>query len=356
MRSVSAFLALKLKGQHYGENLARLDLLLSSILHFAEPGLLEEFIIVVPADDASVVRRYVCHWPELSFRIVEEEDHFPAFASFRRPWQVRPWQRQQIIKLNAGSLTSSPFALVLDPDVLAVKRLRHDYLFPSGRGLIEPESRDVHRQWWLDSADLLDVDPGLSRPGMNVTPAVLSTVVLSETQRRLEEIHGRPWMEVLLTSYCDWTEYSLYLLTAEHADLLDREHTWAGTPEAPRHLHVNPDISVWDRASATRHNVERMFSAADPGMFGVVQSNTGFSAREVSSVVASHLPVRAAAGRYTGSSRDSVWIQERFRAVSRLAAQRAYRFRRRRANSGKRSPAPIREHDSSMAKSRSSRA
>ena len=28
-------------------------------------------------------------------------------------------------------------------------------------------------------------------------------------------------MEILLTSYCDWTEYTLYLLAAERAGLLE---------------------------------------------------------------------------------------------------------------------------------------
>ena len=83
-----------------------------------------------------------------------------------------------------------------------------------------PKPRSVHRRWWQDSADLIDVDPGLERPGVNVSPALLSTPVLREVQRRLEAVGGRPWMEILLTSYCDWTEYTLYLLAAERAGVL----------------------------------------------------------------------------------------------------------------------------------------
>ena len=60
-------------------------------------------------------------------------------------------------------------------------------------------------------------------------------------------------MEVLLTSYCDWTEYTLYLLAAEQADAVSRYHlwaddtrrrppTWSGTPGA---------LSIWDCATAT---------------------------------------------------------------------------------------------------------
>ena len=44
---------------------------------------------------------------------------------------------------------------------------------------------------------------------MNVSPALLSTAVLGEVQRRLEDIGERPWMEILLTSYCDWNGQTL---------------------------------------------------------------------------------------------------------------------------------------------------
>jgi hypothetical protein len=51
----------------------------------------------------------------LPLRIVVEDERFQAFRRFTRPWQIRPWQRQQIILLNSPALTSSPFVLRLDP-------------------------------------------------------------------------------------------------------------------------------------------------------------------------------------------------------------------------------------------------
>src|SRR4051812_30168884 len=203
--SLAALLPLKVSGRHYGDNLARVDLLFSSLAHFSAPGLFDEIVVVVRVDEAEVIRRHISQWPELPLRIVLEDEHFPAFRRFTRPWQIRPWQRQQIIKLNAPAFTDADFVLTLDPDVMAVKPVDRGLLFPDGRGILEPESRAVHRRWWLDSADLLEVDPGLERPGMNVSPALLSTAVLREVHRRLEAMAGRPWMDVLLTSYCDWT-------------------------------------------------------------------------------------------------------------------------------------------------------
>ena len=121
-----------------------------------------------------------------------EDEHFPAFERFSRPWQIRPWQRQQVIKLNAAAITDARYVLTLDPDVLAVKPITRERLLPGGRALLEPEPRTVHARWWRDSADLLDLEPALERPGMNVTPAVLSTAVLDGVQRRWRRSAGVP--------------------------------------------------------------------------------------------------------------------------------------------------------------------
>ena len=326
---LSALLPLKVSGRHYGDNLARLDLLFSSLTYHGAPGLLDELLVVVRADELDVAARHLARWPELPLRILVEDEHFPAFRRFTRPWQVRPWQRQQIIKLNAPALTSSPFVLTLDPDVIALKPIARELLLPHGRALLEPEVRSAHRRWWRDSADLLDVDPHLERPGMNVSPALLSTAVLAEVQRRLEAVGGRPWMEVLLTSYCDWTEYTLYLLAAERADAVNRYHLWTDDPQAPAHLQTDPALSIWDAASASRASVERLFASDTPGLFAVVQSSSGMKASEVAVVAAKHFPVRGVSTEPLPAPRGRSKLEERFRVASRLAAQGVYRLRRR---------------------------
>src|SRR4029079_17700197 len=97
--------------------------------------------------------RFCAPWCwRLQVRTVVEADHFPAFRRYTKPWQVRPWQRQQIIKLNAPAVTDAPVVLVLDPDGMAVKPLTRELLLPGGRAVVEAESRSVHRQWWIDSA------------------------------------------------------------------------------------------------------------------------------------------------------------------------------------------------------------
>jgi Family of unknown function (DUF6492) len=329
--SLDALLPLKISGRHYGENLARLDILLSSLEHFAEPGLLGELLVVVRDDEADAISRHLEQWRSLPIRLVREDRVLPEFRRFSKPWQIRPWQRQQIIKLCAPALTTSDFVLVIDPDVLAVKPLSSEILLHQGRALLEPEPRSVHRQWWLDSADLLGAPANLDRPGMNVTPALLSTEIVAEVQRRLEAVSGRPWVETLLTSYCDWTEYTLYLLAAESAGLLATHHIWADDPAAPAHIHIDPELNVWDAGNASRASIDRFFTAGDPGLFAVVQSNTGFAAADVAAAVADRFPVRMRNKTPIPVGSRRLKLAERAATASRLAAQRIYRARRRRA-------------------------
>ena len=327
--SLSALLPLKLSGRHYAGNLARLDLLFSSLRHFAAPGALDELLIVVRADEAHVIAKHLARWPELPLRIVVEDELFTAFGRYTRPWQVRPWQRQQIIKLNAPALTAAAFVLILDPDVIAVKPVTRELLVTGGRAVLEPEDRSVHRRWWQDSARLLDVDPGLDRPGMNVTPAVLSRDILAEVQQRLEAVGGRPWMDVLLTSYCDWTEYTLYLLAAERVGAVERYHVWADEPAAPAHLQVDPAVSVWDAAATSRRSLERLFTADDPGLFAVVQSSAGLAPEELAVVAGRRFPVRTVATDVPSLPQGRSRLEERLCTASRLANQWVYRLRRR---------------------------
>lgn len=330
---LAALLPLKLSGRHYADNLGRLDLLLSSLVHFAEPELLDPFLIVTPADEVPAVRRYLERWPELAVTVVVEEEHFPAFRRYRKPWQVRPWQRQQIIKLATSALSSAPYVLTLDPDVLAVHKVSRDLLLPGGRALLEPEPRSAHPTWWKASAHVLGLEPDLAAPGMGVTPALLSTEILRSVHHRIEEVSGRPWVDTLLTTYADWTEYTLYLLEAERSGRLDSHHLWAGV-ESSVHLQVALDRSVWSRHEASTDAVARLFDEEDPGRFAVVQSNAGMPVAQIAAVVAQVMPLRVdpappdpSSGSGGPGGPGGLRLSERFRTASRLVASRLFAVR-----------------------------
>ena len=145
-------------------------------------------------------------------------------------------------------------------------------------------------------------------------------------------------MDILLTSYCDWTEYTLYLLAAERAGVLGSHHLWADHPKAPAHLHTHPAFSIWDSAAASPAQLERLFASEDPGLFAVVQSNSGLPPSEVAAVAEAHFPVRSIPAEEPITQERRSKLQERFRAATRIVAQGVYRLRRALVGFRRRSP------------------
>ena len=144
-------------------------------------------------------------------------------------------------------------------------------------------------------------------------------------------------MEVLLTSYCDWTEYTLYLLAAEQADAVERYHLWADDPQAPAHLHTDPPQHL---GLATRVAGEpgAAVHLRGPGLFAVVQSNSGLAPSEIAAVAENHFAVRSI--RTGGPIRQGprAKLRERSRVATRIVAQGVYRLRRALGRRKRRSP------------------
>jgi len=320
-------LPIKLTGRHYADNLARTDVLLSSLAHYLNPGTLAEIVVVTPDDELPLVEPLAHTHAALNLRFIGEADCFPEFKARTRPWQVRPWQRQQIIKLAAPSLTTADVVLTLDPDVLALRQMGREDLVPGGRAIMLPEARTVHSTWWRDSAHLLGVTPDLDLPGIGVTPALLDREILIELQGRIAHRVGRPWVDALLTTYSDWTEYTLYLLAARHLGMLDSRHLVP--PPGSTQLQVPTELSVWSAAEATPTKVATLLASGAQGLFGIVQSNTGLDAATVAQEASHFFPInRTTAGSATGEPRPAPRWKERARTGSRLAAAAAYRARR----------------------------
>jgi hypothetical protein len=283
MRKISAIMALKISGRHYPDNIGRCDILFESLRHFGLRDLFSEFLIVVQAREEAQIRRHANAWRDFPLRLVVEDDYLGLFKKFSKPHEVRPWHRQQIIKLFCSTIVENPFFLVVDPDVFAVRRFSYDDVFPGGRALLEPEERSVHRDWWIDSADLLGVEPQLDRVGMSVTPAILSKDACIGLIEHIQNYHGRTWYEVLLSRYAtNWTEYTLYCLYLELSGRLLELHAW---PENHSGVRLHSKANVWDRSDLKRVELSSLFAPENPGLFAVVQSNTGFSPQHLSNAL-----------------------------------------------------------------------
>jgi hypothetical protein len=93
-------LPLKISARHYGENLARLDLLFSSLVRFA-PRVVDELLVVARADEANQIEQHLAERPELPLRMVVEDDHFPPSDGSAANGRSDRGHRQQVIMLNA---------------------------------------------------------------------------------------------------------------------------------------------------------------------------------------------------------------------------------------------------------------
>src|SRR6185503_20587799 len=189
MGSLSAIMALKITGRHYPDNVGRCDILFESLRHFGLTDLFSEFLIVVPSAEEERIRNHARAWNDFPLRLIVEDEYLALFKKFNKLHEVRPWHRQQIIKLFCASLVENPYFLVVDPDLFAVRAFTYDQVVPRGKALLQPETRDVHKGWWLASADLLGVEPNLDRIGISVTPAILARDACKGLIEHIERRH-----------------------------------------------------------------------------------------------------------------------------------------------------------------------
>jgi Family of unknown function (DUF6492) len=287
MGMLSGVMALKITGRHYPDNIGRCDILFESLRHFGLAHLFSEFLIVVPRAEEAKIRNYARAWSDFPLELVVEDEYLALFKKFNKLHEVRPWHRQQIIKLFCASLVANPYFLVVDPDLFAVRGFRYDDVMPGGKALLQPESREVHKQWWLDSAELLGVEAHLERTGMGVTPAILSKEACRGLTEHLEKRHGRVWYEVLLSRYAvDWTEYTLYALYLESSGRLDDLHVW---PKAGARVSLHSIINVWSDDDFDKVDLAALFGPENPGVFAVIQSNTGVTPQRIATAIRPYL-------------------------------------------------------------------
>ncbi len=289
---LSAILPLKTSGRHYADNIARCDILFSSLRAFTTPDIFDRFLIVVPHDEVEAARRYAKAWSDFPVEIIDEAEHFGVFKEFSARHQIRNWHRQQIIKLYASELVDTEYILVFDPDCFATRPFTLETLLPGGRALTFMQPRPLEQRYWESSGEVLRQQQDLNSDGIWMTPAVLSKTLLKSVQARLEELYSESWMRVLLARYTiDWTEYTLYWLNAERLGLIDTFHKIPKPGETALHT----DESIWfvgsegknlDRWDAAKH-----FAPEAKGIFAVIQSNTGYSIDEVVKKLSPFMPI-----------------------------------------------------------------
>lgn len=290
---ISAILPLKMTGRHYADNVARCDILFASLRHFTSPDIFDRFVIVVPHDEVEEARKYAQAWKDFHVEVVDEAGPFAVFRDYMARHQIRNWHRQQIIKLAAAELIDTEYFLVFDPDCFATQPFTLDTLLPGGKALTFEQPRKLEPRYWRDSGITLNVEPHMERDGIWMTPAILSRTLCRSLHRRLEEIHGKPWMNVLLERYMiDWTEYTLYWLNAESQGLLDQFHTLAGPGMLPLHTAESIWYSGLKGENLEKWDAGKYFRGGDgKGIFAVIQSNTGLDVHQIADKLRPYMPI-----------------------------------------------------------------
>ena len=289
---ISAILPLKTSGRHYADNIARCDILFSSLRAFTSPDIFDRFLIVVPHAEVEAARGYAKAWSDFRVEVIDEADHFGVFQEFSQRHQIRNWHRQQIIKLYASELIDTEYFLVFDPDCFATQKFDLETLLPGGRALTHMQPRKLEQRFWNASAEVLRQPADLSGDGIWLTPATLSRTLCRSLHTKLEEIHGMPWMKVLLQRYAmDWTEYTLYWLNATAQGLAGQFHV---APE-PDGMALHTDESIWfagrQGENLKRWDAARHFAEDGNGIFAVIQSNTGLSVDEITGKLQPFMPI-----------------------------------------------------------------
>src|SRR5262249_57584990 len=128
--AIQAVLPLAISGaKYYRFNLARCDILFTSLCRFGERGLFQRILIVVPRRDRRIIRAALSRWSNLPLDIIPEEDILPALREYPR---ASGWKCQQLLKLAVARLVRTPFYLTLDPDLVLCKPFRiSDIMVPA---------------------------------------------------------------------------------------------------------------------------------------------------------------------------------------------------------------------------------
>lgn len=299
---LSAVLPIKLPLESVEGDLERAEMLFKTLQVFAtEEQVFEKIVIVAGDRDIAPIQQRLSAYSHIEVSYINEDQLVPEF---RKHPTVGGWTRQQVIKLAAHRVMDTPYYMTFDCDVLCTRRLSLETLLPDGRALIQLGSRDIRPTWWSSSAKMLRLDPKMNEPGMQVTPAILSTEICDLLLRELDVLGGpangleylmkpldRFALQRLQPGYKKkfrWTEYTLYHLFAESRDLVSKFHTVCGTGEHPQLL--ISDHSVWMAEDFEKWEPAKAFAPEDPGLFCVVQSNTALEPSQVWSRVAEFIP------------------------------------------------------------------
>ncbi|KAL0035850.1 hypothetical protein WJX77_005216 [Trebouxia sp. C0004] len=224
------------------------------------------------------------------------------------------WTRQQVVKLACAHLIKTPFYLVLDADVFAARRAHALDLFVTdscdhqAHHICDTQQRisyrckndcypmaggeeDWHMRWWRNSAETLQLDVLFDwEYAIGVTPQILATDISLQLGQYIQNrFQVDSWVAYLLEVFADrnqrnwdanhelqhdpaWTEYSIYYVFAQHAQVFEKYHATSI---------VLQESAVWTQEQYDEWEPCQDTFDADSGYLSLVQSNLKIPAEAV---------------------------------------------------------------------------
>lgn len=285
---IPLIITIKASGGYHEGNLGRLDILFRSLDQFALPETFDEILLVTPDAELQDLKDHLQRTDSLAARRAHCRPDSALIASIDA-YHTAPWYKQQALKMAAAALWPGRFYMTMDADNFATRPFSSGQFFVDGRALLDMESRDMHTEWWADSAAVLDFDPkALPDPVMTVTPCIYHAGVMMAVLDEIERLHDISWPEWLLGKLpgTQWVEHGLYFLGALKLGLLDRHHTLGGMP-ADWQLHST--VSIWALEILPHWNAGDCFRG-DKGVFACIASSTMLPVEDVKALVGAHIP------------------------------------------------------------------
>jgi hypothetical protein len=123
-----------------------LALALPSFERDLSPDLVREILVVVPSSNLRRVTSALVARGPVPVRVIDERrlgidaDEAPG------------WVKQQILKLAAPQVVTTPWFITIDADVVATRPVDEQFLLPNGQAIWEQERAGVHMRWWANGS------------------------------------------------------------------------------------------------------------------------------------------------------------------------------------------------------------
>lgn len=296
---------------------------LPSLHRYMAKDCVAELLVVAPPEDLGRVRKRLAGSAQFPVRVIDETRLCPSVA------HERGWYKQQIIKLAAAELIHTPWYLTLDADVVCVRYVNDDFLFPDGRAIWQREPVRAHPEWWegsrevLRSSRKLDLDQAV----IGVTPALMHSASARDLLVRLAALdRGCHWAATLVhLQHLKWTDHSLYW--THLVEVGGVEHLYGDSSHTP----YGGD-SVWSTqqlGALTSARLDAVFAADSDHGFFIFQSNLELPLETPASLLR---PLMGLPATLSPSARIRVawhWVGWKLRGVKSAVGRRVRRLNQR---------------------------